>query len=87
MEDIDLKGFGGAMHELGLLEKSLAQMERQEVLMLARLVHTHSKKKCAQCDQWEHKDGSAWWCGRCRVDGHDVQTNSVCSIDLDKVPF
>lgn len=75
------------MQELGLTGKSLAEMNGKEVRQLTQMVLVYSKKKCVQCEQWMQKEGSSWWCGRCRVDGHDVLNNSLCSLELDKVPF
>lgn len=87
MDVIDLKGFGRSLAEAGLMDKSFARMNREEVHEVAGLLRAFTKKQCVLCEQWQPVAGAPWWVGKCRVSGQDVNNKSFCGLDRDAVPF
>lgn len=84
---VDLKALARSLAESGLMRKNFYTMSREEVTLVARLVHAASKKRCIRCDQWEKAPEAPWWVGKCRIGGHALQKESYCSLETDSPPF
>lgn len=87
MDTIDLKAFGRALTDAGLMDKSFACMSREEVHQVANFVRAFTRKHCMFCEQWQQVAGAPWWVGKCGVDGHEVRNTSSCVLEVDAVPF
>lgn len=87
MDAIDLKAFGRALQDAGLMEKSFLHMSGEEVHEVADLLRAFSKKHCLFCDQWLQVPDAPWWVGKCRIDGHELRNDSMCTISTDRIPF